>query len=203
LVGRNRIFSRAHAHCTDNDGVSQARSLVVLTLLTFMTPSMPAHAQAQPARPTMEEDDRLVTRHGPVVLEKSEEGAPKQWRVRLNDRTLVETEDDELGLWELFEGDDGRDYVIMRRSSGGIACPYQFRVIEAGPKGAVRVSDEFGSCLDPQKTTLYGNTLVLEMRSHIPHPELLSAREIRERKQTVEIYTVRDGRITKRDEMRK
>ena len=89
----------------------------------------------------------------------------------------VSTEYDELGLWELFEGDDDRDYVIVRRASGGIACPYQFRVIEVGAKGFVRVSDEFGSCLDPKRTALYGNALVLDMPDYIPHPELLSAAE--------------------------
>jgi hypothetical protein len=67
----------------------------------------------------------------------------------------------------------------------------------------VRVSEEFGSCLDPKRTRLYGNALVLEMPSHIPHPELLSASEIRRRRQTTEIYTVRDGKVTVRQEVRR
>ena len=45
----------------------------------------------------MEEDDRLMTRYGPVILEKSENEKERRWRIRFNDRTLCETEDDELG----------------------------------------------------------------------------------------------------------
>jgi hypothetical protein len=159
-------------------------------------------SMAQPAI-DWSEDDRLATRQGAVVLEKAGEADPRRWRITLNGKTLVETEDDELGLWESFEGDDDRDHVIIRRASGGIACPYQFRVIEARPAGHVRVSEEFGSCLDPKRTRLYGSALVLDMPSHIPHPELLSASEIRRRRQTTEIYTVRDGKVTRRDEVRR
>jgi hypothetical protein len=76
-------------------------------------------------------------------------------------------------------------------------------VIEVGPKAAVRISDEFGSCVDPGKTRLYGDALVIEMRAYAAHPDLLSAAELRTRRQTVEIYTVRNGRVTKREEVRK
>jgi hypothetical protein len=157
------------------------------------------------AQPSIDwsEDDRLATRQGPVILEKEDEPTPSRWRITLNGKTLVETELETLGLWESFEGDDDRDHVIIRRASGGIACPYQFRVIEVRPGGRVRVSEEFGSCLDPKRTRLYGRALVLDMPSHIPHPELLSASEIRRRRQTTEIYTVRDGKVTRRDEIRR
>ena len=158
---------------------------------------------ATPAAVPWEEDDRLVTHYGPVVLEKATEEDPPRFRVTLNGRTLAETEDDALGLWELFEGDDGRDYVIFRRASGGIACPYQFRVVEVGPKGLVRLSEEFGSCLDPKRTRLYGDALVLDMSAYIPHPDLLTPQEVRQRQQLTEIYTVRDGKVTRRTEIRK
>jgi hypothetical protein len=157
------------------------------------------------AQPSIDwsEDDRLATRQGPVVLEKAGDADPPRWRISLNGKTLVETEWDRLGLWESFEGDDDRDHVIVRRASGGIACPYQFRVIEARPGGRVRVSEEFGSCVDPTRTRLYGNALVLEMPRYIPHPELLSASEVRRGRQTTEIYTVRDGKVTMRQEIRR
>jgi hypothetical protein len=157
------------------------------------------------AQPSIDwsEDDRLATRQGPVVIEKAGDDDPPRWRISLNGKTLVETEWDRLGLWESFEGDDDRDHVIVRRASGGIACPYQFRVIEARPGGRVRVSEEFGSCVDPTRTRLYGNALVLEMPRYIPHPELLSASEVRRGRQTTEIYTVRDGKVTMRQEIRR
>ena len=158
---------------------------------------------AQPAAPAWEEEDRLVTHHGAVVLEKTpDENAPR-YRVTLNGRTLAETEDDALGLWELFEGDDGHDYVIFRRASGGIACPYQFRVVETGPNGLVLLSEEFGSCLDPKRTRLYRDAIVLDMSAYIPHPDLLTPNEVRQRQQTTEIYTVRAGKVTMRTEIRK
>jgi hypothetical protein len=155
-------------------------------------------AQARP-----HEDDRLVTRRGAMILEKIDTGAQTTWRVRFKDRTLVESDSDELGLWELFEGDAGYDYVIVKRSSGGIACPYMFRVVEVSPRGATGVSEEFGSCVDPSRTRLYGSALVLEMPAYTPHPELLTPREVRERQQTTEIFTVTHGRIAKRRELRR
>ena len=160
----------------------------------------------QPARPeasAWEEEDRLVTHHGPVILEKIPEDDAPRYRIRFNQRTLAETEDDELGLWELFEGDDGHDYVIFRRASGGIACPYQFRVVEVGPNGLVILSEEFGSCVDPKRTRLYGDAMVLDMTAYIPHPDLLTPAEVRQRQQTTEIYTVRGGKVTMRTEIRK
>jgi hypothetical protein len=173
-----------------------ARLLATLLLLAV------AGATAQPSI-EWSEDDRLATRQGPVILEKAEEASPPRWRITLDGKVLVETESDRLGLWESFEGDDGRDHVIIRRESGGIACPNQFRVIEARPGGRVLLSEEFGSCLDPKRTRLYGNALVLDMPSHIPHPELLSASEVRQRRRTTEIYTVRDGKVTVRREIRR
>ena len=170
-----------------------------LVLLLALLVSQPA----QPASPEWEEEDQLATRYGAVLLEKVADDHPPRWRVTFNGRTLAETEYDELGLWELFEGDDGHDYVVFRRASGGIACPYQFRVVEAGPNGQVTVSDEFGSCLDPKRTRLYGKALVLEMDMHTPHPDLLTPADVRKNRQTTEIYTVRGGKVTMRTEIRK
>lgn len=175
--------------------------LVAAILLSGLSAQAPP--ASQPAAVPMEEDDRLKTRYGAVILEKSEDASLARWRIRLDERTLVETEDDKLGLWELFEGDGGFDYVIIRRDSGGIACPYQFRVIELDSSGKVSLSDEFGSCLDPKRTRLYGGALVLDMSAYVPHPELLSASDLRRRRQTTEIYTVTHGKITMRAEIRR
>lgn len=170
-------------------------------LLMSVTLATVGRAQAQ--QPAWEEEDRLATRYGAVVLDKMEDANPRRFRVTLNGKTLADTEFDELELWESFEGDDDQDYVIFKRDSGGIACPYQFRVAQVGPKGLVILTDEFGSCLDPKRTRLYGNALVLDMPAYVPHPDLLSAREVRQRQQTTDIYTVRNGKVTKRDEVRK
>jgi hypothetical protein len=174
-----------------------------LILVLLLGGAQRAAVQPPQAKPSWDEEDRIKNRRGPVILEKSEGGDPRQWRVRLKDRTLVETEGDELGLWEWFEGDDGYDYAIVQKSTGGIACPYQFRVVEIDPRGGARVSDEFGSCLQPSKTRLYGNALVLEMPPHVPHPDLLTPQENQQRGRAVEIYTVKRGKITNRTEIRR
>jgi hypothetical protein len=179
-----------------------ARYPLALLLLAALLALPSARSMAQPPVDWSEED-RLATRQGPVILEKAEEANPPRWRITFNGKIAAETEFDALGLWEVFEGDDDRDHVIFRRASGGIACPYQFRVIETRPGGRVLVSEEFGSCLDPKRTRLYGRALVLDMPAHIPHPELLSASELRQRRQTTEIYTVRDGKVTVRHEIRR
>ena len=177
----------------------------MLSLLLALSLGGQARPAAQSPKPQVhwEEEDRLVTRRGAVILEKGERDSTKMWRVRLKDKTLVELEDDELGLYESFEGDDGHDYVTVQHSTGGIACPYQFRVVEISPKGVTGVSEEFGSCLQPAKTLLYGDALVLEMPAHIPHPELLSPQDLQKRRRTMEIFTVRHGRITTRSEVRR
>ena len=127
-----------------------------LCLLAALLALPPAGSMAQPSI-DWSEDDRLATRQGPVILEKAGDANPPRWRITLDGKIIVETEWDPLGLWEIFEGDDDRDHVIVRRASGGIACPYQFRVIETRPGGRLLVSEEFGSCLDPSRTRLYGN----------------------------------------------
>ena len=172
--------------------------LVCLALLS----SVPPGARAESPRADGEED-RLVTRYGPVLLVRRGDGADAGWNVTLHGRVLIESETDELGLWELFEGDDDRDYVITMRSSGRIACPYQFRVIEAGTRGFVHVSEEFGSCLEPKRIRLHGNALVLDMPMHTPHPDLLTPAQVRKNERTTVIYTVRSGKVTRREELRK
>jgi hypothetical protein len=176
------------------------RTLIAVAVAALALALPPAHGQT--VRPPLDEAERMVTRHGPVILEKTDDVNPPRWRVRLDDRVVVETEYDTLDLVERFAGADGRDYVLVRRDSGGIACPYQFRVVELGPRGALHLSEEFGSCLEPTKMSFSGGALVLEMPAYIPHRDLLSPREIRQRERTTEIYTVRDGTVTHRDRIR-
>jgi hypothetical protein len=73
-----------------------------LALLAALVPAWLAPAQTSTI--PFEEDDRLATRYGPVIPAKAEAASPPRWRVTFDGRTLLETEFDELGLWEVFEG---------------------------------------------------------------------------------------------------
>jgi hypothetical protein len=170
-------------------------------LLTVLGLSLAAAAAAQPA---LEDDeaDRVDTRYGPLVLHKIDTPTQTNWRISHNDRTLVETDYDALSLDRVVKGRD-RDLVLVERATGGIACPYYYRVIEVISPTASIVSDEFGSCLQPRKARLYADALVIEMPAYTPHPELLTPQEIAERRVTTSVFTVRKGRITERQEVRR
>jgi hypothetical protein len=150
-------------------------------------------------------DDTLKTRHGLLyVLKREAPDVGGVWELKLKGRVLVRSEGIELALWKcplppcpraLFAGDDGREYAIVEKVSGGIACPFKFLVLELQGGDKTRVSEEFGSCLEPSGTRLVGDALVLEMPAYIPHPDLLTPREVRRRERTTEVYTYRNGDV--------
>jgi hypothetical protein len=143
-----------------------------------------------------QEGTRVATRYGVVAVDTvlASDSTPL-WRLRFQDCVLVELEYDRLDIEEIVPVGE-HDDVLVRRSTGGIACPFQFLVLEVAPGGRTRLSPEFGSCLEPARVWRDGEALVLEMPAYIPHPELLTRQERRRRRRTTEIYRVQAGVVT-------
>jgi hypothetical protein len=87
--------------------------------------------------------------------------------------------------------------VIIVENSGGIACPSQVVIVELNKAGVVKTSEEFG-CLPPEKTRLVNDKVVIEINPYIPHPELVTKRELRRDERTIEVFTWDQGRLSKK-----
>ena len=69
-------------------------------------------------------------------------------------------------------------------------------IIELGEKETYKVSDEFGGCSDTiLEIKVEVDKITISTPVSIPHPELLSKRELYKRKHTKEVYTWYDGKL--------
>ena len=92
----------------------------------------------------------------------------------------------------------GRDYVIVTKYSGGIACPVVIVVVEVDKSGPLAISEEFGSCSDLIKAKLINGRVIIETPTYTPHPEYFSTRELRKRNSTTEVSTWYKGKLSVR-----
>ena len=66
----------------------------------------------------------------------------------------------------------------------------------AGPQRA-KTSEAFSDCSSGgAKGRLAGDALIVEIPTYIPHPDLLDAKELRQREKAVEVYTWRAGKLS-------
>jgi hypothetical protein len=150
------------------------------------------------------EIERRETRNGTLVVERGVDAdeVPRD-RLRLDGETVLEAEYDRLGIEGVFEGATRRDHVVVRRSTGGIACPYLYAVLELEPPGKRTLSPEFGTCREASSIRLVGAALLFTMPAHMPHPELLTAAERRRTGRTIERFTVRAGVVEESEPVRR
>lgn len=155
----------------------------VLFLIAALATSAPAYWQEP------------VSRFGAIEIKDDEDRL--KHRLLLNGKEIFLYEGESIEIADVLNG-RGLDYLIVRTYSGGIACPVQVVIVEVYKSGAYKVTDEFGSCNEGGKARLVNGRVIMEMPSHIPHPELLSKKELRRRQNTKEVYTWYKGRLTKK-----
>ena len=90
----------------------------------------------------------------------------------------------------------GRDYVIVTKYSGGIACPVVVVIVELSESGPLAISKEFGSCSDLIKAKLVKGRVIIETPTYTSHPEYFSKKELRKRNSTTEVYTWDQGKLS-------
>lgn len=114
----------------------------------------------------------------------------------LNGKHLVENAFAPIYLSPLLEG-RGQDFVLVYKSSGGIACPGMFIALRV--KSPLVLSEEFGTCSDSYRARVEGDRLVVTMPSYVPHPELLEKGELARVRRTEVVYTYVDGLLSERE----
>ena len=154
---------------------------LIVTLVSFVSVS----GQQQP-----------VTRFGVIEIKEDEEDRLKH-KLLLNGKDIFQYEGESIEIARVLNG-SGRDYLIVGNYSGGIACPVQFIIVEVYKSGAHKVSDDFGACTEPSKVSLVNERVIIEMPLHIPHPDMLSKKELRRRERTKEVYTWSNGKLSKK-----
>jgi hypothetical protein len=159
------------------------KSMIFFAIL-FFTLSTPVYGQQQ-----------LGSRFGALQVAQDENG--RTHRLLYNGKAILQPERQSINVFSVLNG-KGRDHVIVGIDSGGIACPTLVVIVELYRSGEHRISEEFGSCSDLIKAKLVGGRVIVEMPVYIPHPDLLSKRELKQRQGRKEVYTWYKGKLSKR-----
>lgn len=158
--------------------------LIILLSMTFLV--LPASTYSQ----------QLRSRFGALELKaKEESNEPRAYWLLLNGKEILQFKGYPVEILSVLHG-TGRDYVIVTKYSGGIACPVVVVVVELSKSGPLAVSEEFGSCSDLIKAKLVKGRVIIEMSTYTPHPEYFSKTELRERNSTNEVYTWYKGKLS-------
>ena len=139
--------------------------------------------------------ENAVSRFGKLTIKTDETGNVKH-KLLFRGKRILEYDGESLELKEVLKGNN-RDFVVVVENSGGIACPSQVVIVELNKAGVVKTSEEFG-CLPPEKTRLVNDKVVIEINPYIPHPELVTKRELRRAERTIEVFTWDQGRLSKK-----
>jgi hypothetical protein len=153
-------------------------SILLIALL------LPAYGQEQP-----------VSRFGKLDIRDK----PDEFKHSLffNDKEVFQYEGQSIDILEILKG-SGRDFAIIAAYSGGIACPAQVVVVEILKSGQCKVSEQFGSCSDLIDARLRNNRVIVETPAYVPHPDLISKRQLKRLEKLKEVYTWYEGRLVKK-----
>ena len=138
-----------------------------------------------------------TSRFGALKLKEAEAGNSHLYRLLFNGKEILQLEGYPVEILSVLRGSD-RDYVILTKYSGGIACPVVIVVVEVDKSGPLAVSEEFGSCSDLIKAKFIDGRVIIEMPTYTPHPEYFSKRELRKRNSMTEVYTWHKGKLSMR-----
>jgi len=136
-----------------------------------------------------------ASRFGALKLAEAEaNNSRRQYRLLFNGKEILQLEGYPVEILSVLRGSD-RDYVILTKYSGGIACPVVIVVVEVDKSGPLATSEEFGSCSDLIKAKFINGWVIIETPTYTPHPEYFSTRELRKRNSTTEVFTWYKGKL--------
>lgn len=138
--------------------------------------------------------EQLASRFGALDLKKADEDS-HQYRLLFDGKEILQLEGYPVEVLSVLHGAD-RDYAIVTKYSGGIACPVVVIIVELSKSGPPAISEEFGSCSDLIKTKLVKGRVIVEMPTYTPHPEYFSKKEQKQRNSTKEVYTWYKGKLS-------
>lgn len=142
----------------------------------------------------------METRYGTVEVESAEDGLTHS--ISVDGSAVFQYEGHAVSL-EAYLSSKTRDWVLAELQSGGIACPFQYRLIELRKGHAPVVSEEFGSCGSWDTSDVRGEAVIVRILGYAPHPELLTPEDLRRIEHTVEIFTWSKGKFEKSEAARR
>lgn len=150
---------------------------------------------------------RVETRFGSVSLEV-DPGDDHRFLLAVNGNVLRRDEGLQATLvqyesGESYQSSESRDFVLVEIQSGGIACPFQYAVVETAKSHAPAVSGTFGSCGEMEQADVRGEAFIVTIGPYVPHPELLPPAERRRASRTRTVYTWSQGRLSERNRVSK
>lgn len=140
--------------------------------------------------------ERLASRFGALELKQMDEDT-HQYRLFFKGKEILQLEGYPVDVLNVLHGAD-RDYVVVTKYSGGIACPVVVIIVELSKSGPLAISEEFGSCSDLIKARVVKGRVIVEMPTYTPHPENFSKRELKNRNSTKQVYTWYKGKLSMR-----
>lgn len=146
-----------------------------------------------PASPYSQE--RFASRFGALDLTADQDS--HQYRLLFKGKEILQLEGYPVEVLRVLRGVD-RDYVVVTKYSGGIACPVVVIIVELSKSRPPVISEEFGSCSDLIKAKVVRGRLLVEMPTYTPHPEYFSKKELRTRNSTEQVYTWYKGKLSMR-----
>src|SRR5262249_50984041 len=147
------VRSRCHNRVavSDFDRMGFGRTAAGLLLLLFC-PLL--------ARPLAAESGPMETRYGTVEVESAEDGLTHS--ISVDGSAVFQYEGHAVSL-EAYLSSKTRDWVLAELQSGGIACPFQYRLIELRKGHAPVVSEEFGSCGSWDTSDVRGEAVIVRI----------------------------------------
>ena len=138
----------------------------------------------------------LTSGFGALELKASEDSnQPRRYWLLFKGKEILQLEGYPVEVLSVLHG-TGRDYVIVNKYSGGIACPVVVVVVEISKSGPLAISEEFGSCSDIIKAKFVKGRVIIEMPTYAPHPEYFSKKELRAIYSSKKVYTWYKGKLS-------
>jgi hypothetical protein len=152
------------------------------------------------ARTLSAESGPVETRYGTVEMESAEDGLTHS--ISVSGSVVFQYEGLALSL-EAYLSSKTRDWVLAELQSGGIACPFQYRLIELRKGRTPVLSEEFGSCGVWDTADVRGDAVIVKILGYAPHPELLTPEDLRRIEHTMEVFTWSRGKLERSEAMRR
>lgn len=139
-----------------------------------------------------------VSRFGAIEINNNDDGRHK---LLLNGKEIFQYEGQSIEIARVLPGSD-RDYLVVGKYSGGIACPVQLVIVEIYKSGDHKISEEFGTCTDLFKARLVNDRVTVEMRQYTAHPDAFPKKELRDRNRTKVVYIWYKGKLSEKEMLR-
>jgi hypothetical protein len=140
--------------------------------------------------------DRFETKRGTVAIE-TDPGEDFTFWATLDGERLVKLEGDRVTIAGRL-GQEARDVFLLEVASGGIACPMKYRLVDLRSRQKPVVSEELGSCAEWEDFAFEGSKVVIRMPAYVPHPDLLTEKEVRRLEKTTYLYSWASGKVGER-----